>query len=434
MKPVTIRIENLGKRYFIGKREKSYKALRDIITESFVSPFRKIGHLLRGHASGASALHEEIWALRNITLEIRQGEAVGIIGRNGAGKSTLLKVLSRITEPAEGGIDLYGRVGSLLEVGTGFHPELTGRDNIYLNGAILGMKKNEIQRKFDEIVSFSEVEKFIDTPVKHYSSGMYLRLAFAVAAHLEPEILLVDEVLAVGDASFQKKCLGRMGDVAKSGRTVMFVSHNITAIQNFCDRAIWLDHGEIKGDGAADEIALQYLKAWALSPTETERVWSEQDRAPGNSDISIRRLFIQPASSAPGLPMAFDQKIEIGVDFQTLKKNQDLDFTFIIITDTGVVVCSTSSIHSRGGQDTSGIEGLDLGLYCACCLIPPDFFNHARYLVRLIVVRNKNQAIFTMEEALEFEILDAPSRRTAYYGKRPGVVAPKFHWKIEPIK
>src|SRR5947199_2888083 len=229
-----IKVEGLGKRYRIGANQQAYKTLKEKLNATAAAPFRAARHLLTGNGNGhsQSAIRnlksETIWALKDVSFEIKRGEVVGIVGRNGAGKSTLLKILSRITEPTEGCADIYGRVGSLLEVGTGFHPELTGRENIYLNGTILGMKRIEIERKFDEIVAFAEIEKFIDTPVKHYSSGMYVRLAFAVAAHLEPEILVVDEVLAVGDVDFQEKCLGRMGEVAHRGTTVLFVSHNMT--------------------------------------------------------------------------------------------------------------------------------------------------------------------------------------------------------------
>jgi lipopolysaccharide transport system ATP-binding protein len=232
MRPI-IKVEKLSKRFRIGRRREPYRTVRESLTTALAAPVRGIGALLNGNsrANGRNA-DEWVWALRDVSFEVMPGEVLGIIGRNGAGKSTLLKVMSRITEPTDGRVELYGRVGSLLEVGTGFHPELTGRENTFLMGAILGMRRAEITRKFDDIVAFAEVEKFIDTPVKHYSSGMYMRLAFAVAAHLEPEILLVDEVLAVGDAAFQKKCLGKMGDVAKEGRTVLFVSHNMATIQS----------------------------------------------------------------------------------------------------------------------------------------------------------------------------------------------------------
>src|SRR5690242_4169068 len=246
MSDIAIRIDRLGKRYRIGRPE-AYKTLRDTLVDTATAPFRAFGSLFRRSSSDQRAARDAdlFWALKDVSFEVARGSVTGIVGRNGAGKSTLLKVLSGITEPTEGRVELHGRVGSLLEVGTGFHPELSGRENIFLNGAILGMRRAEITRKFDEIVAFAEVEKFIDTPVKHYSSGMYLRLAFAVAAHLDPEILLVDEVLAVGDAAFQKKCLGKMGDVVRQGRTVLFVSHDMTAISQLASRCLLLDGGRV---------------------------------------------------------------------------------------------------------------------------------------------------------------------------------------------
>jgi lipopolysaccharide transport system ATP-binding protein len=248
---LAIRVEGLGKRYAIGERRAAYRTLRESIAGLVAAPGRLFG--------GARARRETIWALKGVDLEVRRGEVLGVIGRNGAGKTTLLKILSRITEPTEGRVELHGRVGSLLEVGTGFHPELTGRENIFLNGAILGMRRAEIQRKFDEIVGFAEVERFLDTPVKHYSSGMYVRLAFAVAAHLEPEILLVDEVLAVGDAAFQKKCLGKMASVAQAGRTVVFVSHDLGAVSSLTSSCILLDEGAPAADGPTPSVVREYL-------------------------------------------------------------------------------------------------------------------------------------------------------------------------------
>jgi lipopolysaccharide transport system ATP-binding protein len=259
MSEIAIRVEGLSKRYRIVAAQQRHDTLRDQIADAFTVPFRRIAAAARGQPFAVRGQDETIWALKNVSFEVKRGEVVGIIGRNGAGKTTLLKILSRITEPTEGYADIHGRVGSLLEVGTGFHPELTGRENIYLNGAILGMKRAEIERKFDEIVAFSEVEKFIDTPVKHYSSGMHVRLAFAVAAHLEPEILLVDEVLAVGDAAFQKKCLGKMGDVAREGRTVLFVSHNMAAIRQLCETGILLRSGAMAYYGDVSECVATYL-------------------------------------------------------------------------------------------------------------------------------------------------------------------------------
>lgn len=255
MSDLAIRVEGVSKQYRLGPRER-YKALRDVATEAMLAPYRMLKGL---GAPKAAQTDNQFWALKDVSFEVKRGEVVGVIGRNGAGKSTLLKILSRITEPTKGEADIHGRVGSLLEVGTGFHPELTGRENVYLNGAILGMRRAEIGRKFDEIVAFAEVEKFIDTPVKHYSSGMQMRLAFAVAAHLEPEILLVDEVLAVGDAAFQKKCLGKMGEVSREGRTILFVSHNISAIQQLCAYSFLMHGGQIIESGPTEVVVGRYM-------------------------------------------------------------------------------------------------------------------------------------------------------------------------------
>src|SRR2546427_6952822 len=262
MSDVVVRAENLGKKYVIGHQAEDgrYVALRDVLMHNVRSMWQKTTDLARGNAIVQGDSVEEIWALRDINFEIRQGEVVGIIGRNGSGKSTLLKVLSRITEPKDGRVSIRGRVSSLLEVGTGFHPELTGRENIFLNGAILGMTRAEIKRKFDEIVAFAEIEKFLDTPVKRYSSGMYVRLAFAVAAHLEPEILLVDEVLAVGDAAFQSKCIGKMEGVAREGRTVVFVSHDMAAVESLCTRCFLLDSARIQSSDCIDRCIEQYIE------------------------------------------------------------------------------------------------------------------------------------------------------------------------------
>lgn len=260
MSNLAIQVENLGKLYHIGRLQQQHDTLRDALVD--LNPLPRVSRILRKGRPRTlenPRQDETIWALKDISFEVACGEVVGIIGRNGAGKSTLLKILSRITEPTEGRAKIHGRVGSLLEVGTGFHPELTGRENIYLNGAILGMRRAEIEHSFDEIVAFAEIEKFIDTPVKRYSSGMYVRLAFAVAAHLEPEILLVDEVLAVGDAQFQKKCLGKMDDVARAGRTVLFVSHNMSAVQRLCDRSVMLDGGRMVAEGPTPDVVARYL-------------------------------------------------------------------------------------------------------------------------------------------------------------------------------
>ncbi|MFN8566212.1 MAG: polysaccharide ABC transporter ATP-binding protein [Kouleothrix sp.] len=296
MSDIAIRAHGLGKQFTIGAPQERYKTLRDTLADMAMAPLRGVRRALRGEAR-LRPHTETFWALRDVSFEVRHGEVMGIIGRNGAGKSTLLKVLSRITEPTEGFAELRGRVGTLLEVGTGFHPELTGRENIYLNGTILGMKRAEIERQFDEIVAFAEVERFIDTPVKHYSSGMYLRLAFAVAAHLDPEILIVDEVLAVGDAQFQKKCLGKMEDVASQGRTVLFVSHNMSAVRTLCSQTILLKSGQVAAAGPTDAILAQYLASSAADLVATLALPRSGPGAPGQA------TSLQFASSA-GTPQA----------------------------------------------------------------------------------------------------------------------------------
>ena len=313
MSEIAIRVENLSKQYRIGGPQAGYKTIRESLTEAVGAPFRRLSSVVRGQPSTVS--NETIWALKDVSFEVQRGEVVGIIGRNGAGKTTLLKVLSRITEPTEGHAEIHGRVGSLLEVGTGFHPELTGRENIYLNGAILGMKKAEIERKFDEIVAFAEIEKFMDTPVKHYSSGMYVRLAFAVAAHLEPEILLVDEVLAVGDAAFQKKCLGKMGDVAKEGRTVLLVSHNMGAIQGLCPRAIWINDGSIVADGEAKSIVGQYIDS-----AHEGFVQNPQQARLGLQDLVIERVVLKNDKGEATTSFEFGSNIIIEIHYNALNR------------------------------------------------------------------------------------------------------------------
>ena len=312
MKPM-IEVRQVSKRYRLGERE-PYKTLRGAISNAFSSPFRRPGSAARGQRGNGDADDRTLWALRDLSFDVSSGDVFGVIGRNGAGKSTLMKVLSRITDPTSGRIDLYGRVGSLLEVGTGFHPELSGRDNIYLNGAILGMRRSEIRRKFDEIVQFAEVDQFIDTPVKRYSSGMYVRLAFSVAAHLEPEILLVDEVLAVGDARFQRKCLGKMQDVAQQGRTVLFVTHNMTTLQNLCTSACLLESGRLVAQGEVNEIIRLYHN-------RTEAVMAEValgERVDRRGDGSVRflRADLLNDAGAPALVHS-GGSLTIGLEYAT---------------------------------------------------------------------------------------------------------------------
>lgn len=315
MRDLAIRIEGLGKRYLIGGPQQRYDTLGEQLVSSLTSPLRRAGRLLRGQVSGAAGMDQTIWALRDVSLEIHQGETVGIIGLNGAGKSTLLKILSRITEPTEGRAELWGRVGSLLEVGTGFHPELTGRENVYLNGALLGMKGKEIQRKLDEIVAFAEIDQFLDTPVKYYSSGMYVRLAFSVAAHLEPEILLIDEVLAVGDLAFQRKCLSRMEDVSQQGRTVLFVSHNMSLVQSLCRRGIFLRDGWVSADGEVGKVVGTYLRT--LEQAETVDLTQRRDRrGAGRSRLVAVEITSDGAGDSTlrtGAPAQFTFRFDRGV-------------------------------------------------------------------------------------------------------------------------
>jgi lipopolysaccharide transport system ATP-binding protein len=401
MSDVVISIENLSKRYLIGHqfaRRENYLALRDTIGREARNFARKAADLVRGKPIVQGDVIEELWALKDVSFEVKAGEVVGILGRNGAGKSTLLKILSRITEPTEGRVRLWGRVGSLLEVGTGFHPELTGRENIYLNGAILGMTGAEIRRKFDEIVAFAEVERFLDTPVKRYSSGMYVRLAFAVAAHLDPEILIVDEVLAVGDAEFQKKCLGKMGDIAsKDGRTILFVSHNMAAIADLCGPGVWLENGVVVAKGAADKIIGDYL-ATATIRTPSVRLTKRNI----GEDLRIEgvQLFVDNIPSA------------------NVRAGQSCVFRirYSMLSDRSVKSASFSIMLFSGGQKLANLwtnchEGFAYSFkslpkegYVDCCIAKWPFRNHT---IRLDVFSHIGHAGQDwIEEALIFNSHD----------------------------
>jgi lipopolysaccharide transport system ATP-binding protein len=334
MSSIAIRAEGLSKQYRLGAKHERYRSLRDVIARSAMAPFRRLRQVLQGHSS--VEWDRTVWALKDLTFEIPHGEVIGIIGHNGAGKSTLLKTLARITEPTEGVVDIFGRVGSLLEVGTGFHPELTGRENVYLSGALLGMRKREIDRKFDEIVAFAEIDAFLDTMVKHYSSGMYMRLAFSVAAHLEPEILIVDEVLAVGDQEFQKKCLGKMQDVGQLGRTVLFVSHNMTAVTRLCQRAMLLEHGRLVAVGPTTSIISDYL--FKGHGTSAERRWTDERLAPG--DETIRLLSVRAHDENDEVQRSFDIRHPIGIEitYQVYKAGMRFTPCFALLNETGTIL------------------------------------------------------------------------------------------------
>jgi lipopolysaccharide transport system ATP-binding protein len=345
---IVIQAEGLSKQYHIGGPQKNHDRLGERLVDTVVSPFRRTAKLLRGQATGAAELDEEFWALKDVSFQIKLGEVVGIIGHNGAGKSTLLKILSEITEPSEGYADIYGRVGSLLEVGTGFHPELTGRENIYLNGAILGMRKTEIKHKFDEIVAFAEIDKFIDTPVKHYSSGMYVRLAFSVAAHLEPEILLVDEVLAVGDVAFQKKCLGKMDSVSRQGRTIIFVSHNMNALQRLCPKSILLNQGQLVMQGDTVEVIEHYLSSNSSFTTKPSEWIDVSDlHRDGTGKVKFNSVSYSSLNEATG--------------YQP-HSNGPLEFSLDIVSDAPRAVGSISTaLYDRYGTKLVNMDTLALG-------------------------------------------------------------------------
>lgn len=341
-----ISVENLGKKYTLRHQQReSYRALRDVLTDGVASIGQRLLHPFR-RSSAVQQVHEEFWALKNISFEVKQGDRIGIIGRNGAGKSTLLKILSRITEPTTGKVKIKGRVASLLEVGTGFHPELTGRENIYLNGAILGMSRVEIKKKFDEIVAFAEIEKFLDTPVKRYSSGMYVRLAFAVAAHLEPEILLVDEVLAVGDIQFQKKCLGKMGEVAQGGKTVLFVSHNMVAINKFCNKAILLTNGTLKSSEKVESAIDRYTKE-SMSTAENTNIAIRIDRK-GSQWLKFHSVSIYNSQSQEINKAISGQNINIRIFYKSerILCNASVMVSFNIRNENGYLLTNPNSVDT----------------------------------------------------------------------------------------
>jgi len=416
MSDVAIRVENLGKLYRIGTRER-YKALRDVLTDAMTAPFR---WLRNGARSGTQDQNSEhIWALKDVSFEVKQGEAIGIIGANGAGKTTLLKILSQITEPTEGYAEIHGRVGALLEVGTGFHPELTGRENVYLNGAVLGMKKAEIDRQFDEMVSFAEVEKFVDTPVKRYSVGMQMRLAFSVAAHLEPEILLVDEVLAVGDARFQKRCLGRMENVAKSGRTVLFVSHNMQAISMLCQRAILLQGGKLATEGPAREVVAQYLAS--ESNHSAQATWPFED-APGSETVKLHAVRALNEKQKVSYDIGIGESITLEMDYWCLRRTTVLS-SFHLYNEQGMLLFSTANL------DVWNRGELEPGLHRVACTIPAHLLGDGTYYVTIYLARGAGGNVDAHKpEVISFRLNDDGSGRDGYTGEWIGLIRPRLPW------
>ena len=428
MSDTVIRVENLGKKYIIKHQQQgrsNYVALRDVMANGVKSLGRRV--LKPGDKKEANPAVEEFWALKDVSFEIKRGDRVGIIGRNGAGKSTLLKVLSRITEPTTGRISLKGRVASLLEVGTGFHPELTGRENIFLNGAILGMGKVEIKKKFDEIVAFAEVEKFLDTPVKRYSSGMYVRLAFAVAAHLEPEILVVDEVLAVGDAAFQKKCLGKMEDVGKEGRTVLFVSHNMGTLKALCNYAILLSQGIIFKQGTTSKVVNLYLRSAAVNESGSgEIIWLDSQKAPGGREIRLVSLRLLGPNHLVQSNFDAEHLIRVEISYELFDTVTGMRIILQVLNSEGIVAFSSTDHALR-------TESSKPGLYKTVCIIPGELLNSGLYFLKIHIGCPGIKVLVQGQEFINFYVEKNNQHGSTFPEKWPGIVAPKLNWFTQPI-
>ena len=408
----------LGKRYVLGERER-YTSLRESLTDVMRNPRRLVR---RTDAKG----NETIWALRDVSFDVRSGEVVGIIGRNGAGKSTLLKILARITDPTEGAAAIRGRAGCLLEVGTGFHPELTGRENMYLNAAILGMRRVEISRRFDEIVAFAEIERFLDTPVKHYSSGMEVRLAFAVAAHLDPDILIVDEVLAVGDTRFQRRCLDKMENAGREGRTVLFVSHSMSAVTRLCDRTILLDEGRVVADGPSHSVVATYLRSGL--GTSGAREWPDPSRAPGNEIVRLRAARVRAENGEIVEAVDIRRPVSIEIEFDVLEDGSVLVPNYHVFNEEGAcvfVVQDTDPEWRRRPRPP--------GKYVSRAWIPGNLLAEGTLVVGVAVTTHEPLRIhFNEADALAFQVvdsLDGDSARGDYGGPMPGVVRPLLRWE-----
>jgi len=441
MSEIVIKVENLSKQYRIGARE-GYRTFRETLVDAAKAPFVRLrgalskeqrtenssDSMLSAPGSKRSSRGDDlIWALKDVSFEVKQGEVVGIIGRNGAGKSTLLKILSRITEPTEGRVELRGRVGSLLEIGTGFHPELTGHENIYLYGAILGMDRWEVTRKFDEIVAFAELEKFIDTPVKKYSSGMYMRLAFAVAAHLEPEILLVDEVLAVGDAAFQKKCLGKMGDLAKQRRTVLFVSHNMGAISVLCSKGILLRDGEVERQGSVDQVVTHYLSAGAdvsgkaILPSERQGL---------SDDFMFCSIQVRKPQGNVTAQADLLQGCDLDIDYEVIKPIRNVILGFRLWTSNGLCVLTSTDADNEPSRFTTERRP---GRYRSSCHLASQFLRPGRYVLDIAASVPNVRMLDEIPGVLTFEVVDTGSLDAKLSLGRQGVIAPVLDWNVQQL-
>jgi len=432
MSDIAIKVEKISKSYMIGHQSdgENYFMLRDIITDKareWLSRIRNPQYYTHQNI-------EEFWALKNINFEVKKGERIGIIGANGAGKSTLLKVLSRITEPTTGKAAINGRVGSLLEVGTGFHPELTGRENIFLNGAVLGMTRADIKRKFDEIVDFAGVENFLDTPVKRFSSGMYVRLAFAVAAHLDPEILLIDEVLAVGDAQFQKKSMGKMKDISGDGRTIFFVSHNMQSIIKLCKRVIMLKNGKIEKIGNPDEIVSHYLSD--SKSVKGEVVWKKKNQAPGNDKVRMLSVRITQENNANPIYIVDRCKdIMIEIEYLNLNENSSL-YTAIQLKDNKGTKVLTASNHKWNNKNND--KWFDTlqpkGRYKSICSIPANLLIEGEFFVTPIIGIQPKYTQVLLEDIISFQTQDTGDENRNALGGWWGVVSPFMDWRTEQME
>lgn len=422
MSDIVIRAENLSKRYRIGERQ-PYLALRDVLARAISAPT----HIFQAPKPASRLDHpSHFWALKDVSFEVRQGEVVGIIGRNGAGKSTLLKILAQVTRPTEGWARVKGRVGTLLEVGTGFHPELTGRENVFLSGAILGMAKKEIERKFDEIVAFAEVETFLDTPLKHYSSGMQMRLAFAVAAHLEPEIILVDEVLAVGDAAFQRKCMGKMSDIAEGGRTVVFVSHSMPAVRRLCQKGILLQAGEKVMEGETDSVVTTYLRQ-ILGEQNPGMLWREEFNRPEyRSSFRIESVRTVRADGTPTGNFTMDEPIGIEILYHVLKPFESLRFSMHLRTTDDIFVLSSTD------ADTLSSFGhpRPTGTFISRCWIPMSLLSPRQYVIHLGAYLPRNVIVADAENIASFQVAETSGPISP---KMQGVVSPILEWTCREL-
>jgi len=416
-------VDRVTKSYRIGERTAAYGTLRDAGTRMV----RRAFHKLKASRPEGRQLLE---ALNEVSFEVRAGETVGVIGRNGAGKSTLLKLLGRITQPTRGSIDLYGRVGCLLEVGTGFHAELSGRENVYLSGAILGMRRADIQRQFDAIVAFAEVERFIDTPVKFYSSGMYMRLAFAVAAHLHPEILLIDEVLAVGDANFQKRCLGKIEEFRSIGRTVLFVSHNMSSVLRLCPRVILLEGGRLIADGPADQVTRRYLQSDTGSPAE--RIWTEPSKAPGNAVARLHAVRIRDDQGRIAPTLDIRRPFQVEVEYWALEPRARATVSIHLVNEEGVTLLSSNDFNNRVWWETPR----EAGLVRTVCQVPGNFMAEGQVSVLAAVCTYNPDIVHVYQrDVVSFQVVDRSEGdgvRGEYGGTWPGVLRPMLEWRIEP--